>query len=119
MLESGGTDADGDGIADGAVGTTPTTNGIPATANTGNTPADTDSDGQPDFQDLDSDNDTISDLIEGGSGATDADNDGVADGPDVDQDGIVDTADGNDVNFGDASSPTLPDMDSEGTPGLS
>ncbi len=116
VLESGGTDADGDGIADGVVGTTPTTNGIPATAGTGNTPPDTDSDGQPDFQDLDSDNDTVSDLVEGGSGAPDANNDGVADGPDADMDGIVDAADGDDVNFGDMNDPILPDTDNEGTP---
>jgi hypothetical protein len=72
---------------------------------------DSDGDGQDDFQDLDSDNDTISDLIEGGSGAVDANDDGVADGPDADGDGIVDNAD--DLSgFGDAPGQALPDKDS-------
>jgi trimeric autotransporter adhesin len=43
-------------------------------------PADTDGDGIYNYLDLDSDNDGIFDLVESGSGATDANNNGVADG---------------------------------------
>lgn len=42
---------------------------------------DTDGDGVVDFLDLDSDNDGIYDLVEAGHGSTDANNDGVIDGP--------------------------------------
>ena len=54
---------------------------------------DTDGDGTPDFQDLDSDNDGISDLLE--AGGIDIDGDGIADSPitvlpDADGDGIPD-----------------------------
>ena len=68
------------------------------------TPVDTDSDGQPDFQDIDSDNDGLSDVVEGGTDATkdsnsdgllddvtDSDGDGVADVVDVDNNGTVAT----------------------------
>ena len=110
VLEAGGTDANGDGQQDGTPD--PTTGLVGA----GLSPADTDSDGQPDFQDLDSDNDSVSDLVEGGSGAPDANNDGVADGPDADGDGIVDAADGDDANFGDSGDTAPTDTDNEGTP---
>lgn len=43
--------------------------------------ADSDGDGVPDHFDLDSDNDGIFDLVEAGHGATDANMDGVIDGP--------------------------------------
>ncbi|RZJ71219.1 T9SS type B sorting domain-containing protein [Flavobacterium sp.] len=43
-------------------------------------PADTDNDGHPDYLDLDSDNNGIYDLVESGSSATDANNDGIVDG---------------------------------------
>ncbi len=101
-------DADSDGICDGPFGG----NGV-ATDATGPL-ADTDGDGVPDFQDLDSDNDGISDLVEGGSGCTDAAPvDGVCDGPDGDGDGIVDSIDPAD-SFGDDDgvvTPTDTDMD--------
>ncbi len=107
VVEAGGlTDADSDGQADGTDGNGDGMIDLPQ-----NDPVDTDSDGVDDYIDLDSDNDTVSDLLEGGSGAIDADNDGVADGPDSDGDGIVDNADG-DSGFGDANSPALPDKDS-------
>ena len=101
--EGGGTDADGDGMHDGTQGTL-------------TDPPDTDGDGQPDYVDLDSDNDTVSDLVEGGSGATDADDDGVADGPDADGDGIVDDADDNDALFGEDSDGAPQDTDGDDTP---
>jgi len=54
--------------------------------------SDTDGDGVPDFQDIDSDNDGISDLVEAGiDPAVDADNDGQIDvnfPSDVDENGI-------------------------------
>ncbi|ARV14523.1 T9SS type A sorting domain-containing protein [Polaribacter sp. SA4-12] len=68
VIESGGTDANRDGRADDPVGTAPTTNGIPSSAGTGNTPTDTDgsvTEDLPDFLDIDADNDGIPDNIEG------------------------------------------------------
>ncbi|MDX6747470.1 T9SS type A sorting domain-containing protein [Polaribacter sp. PL03] len=64
VIEAGGTDANQDGIADGAVGTTPTTNGVPSSAGTGLTPLNSDTDSIPDFLDIDADNDGIPDNIE-------------------------------------------------------
>lgn len=51
------------------------------------TPADTDSDGIPDYLDLDSDNDGIYDAIETGRNNTDTDNDGIKNFRDLDSDG--------------------------------
>jgi gliding motility-associated-like protein len=55
-------------------------NGISDVYGSGLTPIDTDSDGIPDYLDLDSDNDGIYDLTESGSAALDANLDGVVDG---------------------------------------
>ncbi|WP_347174382.1 T9SS type A sorting domain-containing protein [Polaribacter uvawellassae] len=91
VIEAGGTDVDNDGKADGAVGTSSTTNGIPSSAGTGLTIIDTDSDDIPDFLDIDSDNDGIPDNVEAqssrgyilpsgvGTSMTDANNNGVDD----------------------------------------
>ncbi|XZF14009.1 hypothetical protein ACTHGU_19695 [Chitinophagaceae bacterium MMS25-I14] len=107
-----GTDTDGDGIRN-AVDGQPNAFGDAADA----APADTDGDGVPDFRDLDSDNDTISDLIESGqTGYTDADHDGVIDGPDTDGDGIQNSTDGLPNAFGDAGDPSPKDTDGDGTP---
>lgn len=118
VIEGGGTDTDGDGLQDpNGDGTDDSDNdGIvdsadPDESGTALPTPDTDNDGQDDYQDLDSDNNTVSDLIEGGSGAADTNNDGVADGPDADDDGIVDNADAF-SGFGDAPGPALPDKDS-------
>jgi uncharacterized repeat protein (TIGR01451 family) len=109
VREAGGlADADGDGKADGTDG-----NGDGAIDTAQTNPIDTDGDGQDDYVDIDSDNDSISDLVEGGSGAADANNDGIADGPDADGDGIVDSADGNDANFGDSGD--APPTNTDGT----
>lgn len=59
-------DANGDGIKDVYA--------------TGLTPVDTDTDLKPDFLDLDSENDGIYDLVESGSNAIDANNNGIIDG---------------------------------------
>jgi len=104
-------DLDGDGIIEGA--------------------GDTDGDGIPDFLDLDSDNDGISDSIEG----HDADGDGVADvvptGTDTDGDGLDDAfdpdnggtpapvqdTDGDGVpDYLDTASISNPDSDGDGIP---
>ena len=64
VIEAGGIDKNNDGMADGIVGKTPSTKGIPATANTGNTPTSSDADSIPDYLDIDADNDGIPDNIE-------------------------------------------------------
>lgn len=73
---------------------------------------DTDGDGVRDLRDLDSDNDSVGDLIEGGSGGADLDDDGVVDGPDADGDGAQDSVDGG-PGFGDAHSPAPPNQDGD------
>jgi hypothetical protein len=93
------------------------------------TPEDTDGDGTPDYQDLDSDGDGISDAIEG----NDADLNGVADsspsGTDTDNDGIDDTFDtqvavwGGDSNVPEQNQdadaePDWRDADNTGNPGI-
>ncbi len=105
-------DTDNDGTIDGAVGA----NGLADSIETNDTasaeldqnsdgtadsPADTDGDGQPDFQDLDADNDGIHDLVEGSGldpAVADSNNDGIVDdnGTDSDGDGIPDSIDNND-----------------------
>ena len=75
---------------------------------------DTDNDGTPDFRDLDSDNDGITDAIEKGpNGATpiDTDNDGTPDYRDLDSDndGITDA-----IEKGNGTTPR--DTDNDGTP---
>ncbi|WP_299050440.1 hypothetical protein, partial [uncultured Polaribacter sp.] len=91
VIESGGTDADRDGRADGAVGTTTGTFGVPSSAGLGQSPRNLDSDTIPDYLDIDADNDGIPDNIEGqstrgwiapsgiGSGITDVNNNGLDD----------------------------------------
>ena len=73
---------------------------------------DTDSDGQPDFQDVDSDNDGLSDLVESGTDATkDSNSDGILDNlTDSDGDGIADVVDSD--NGGTPA--TTPDIDEDG-----
>lgn len=93
--ETGGIDANGDGIDDAV------------------TPIDTDNDGIPDFQDPDSDNDGLPDVIENGATGVDTDGDGIDDAFDVDQTGGVDSdGDGMDDN----TSPYALDTDGDGTP---
>ncbi|MFD2543113.1 LamG-like jellyroll fold domain-containing protein [Lacinutrix gracilariae] len=64
VVESGGTDANNDGYADGAEGLTPSTMGIPTSAGTGTIPINTDNSGNDNFLDIDSDDDGIPDNIE-------------------------------------------------------
>ena len=113
-------DANNDGLADGA---DPDGDGILAAvdgyAEYGDalhpTASDTDSDGKPDFRDLDSDNDAINDLIEAGNGAPDTNGDGIVDGNDTDGDGIKDPADGRN-GFGDTGDPLLTNSDIDAIP---
>ncbi len=104
VREANGVDANNDGMADGTPN--PTT-GVPSSVPVGGlTPPNTDGDLVPDYLDLDSDNDALSDLVESGHpGLIDANNDGVVDGPDADQDGIRDSADANDALYGDSGDP--------------
>ncbi len=95
VIENGGTDANGDGVLDDFVDTD--TDGLNdlADGNNGGTTlpnGDADSDGIPNAQDLDSDNDGIADVIE--AGGDDADKDGKLDNfVDADNDGLSDVVD--------------------------
>jgi len=101
------TDIDQDGVMDTADANDndPTSPGVVD-------PVDTDSDGKPDFQDIDSDNDGLSDLVEGGSSPElDSNNDGILDDDtDSDADGIADSVDPD--NGGTLA--TTPDTDADG-----
>ncbi|WP_310594089.1 Ig-like domain-containing protein, partial [Flavobacterium sp.] len=109
VIEAGGTDADNDGRADGAVDA----NGVPQSANGGLTPLDTDSDGKANPYDVDSDGDGIPDSIEKGTGTTpvDSDGDNIPDylDTDSDNDGILDA-----VEKGTGATPV--DTDGDGIP---
>ena len=75
-------------------------------------PFDTDTDGIPDYLDLDSDNDGIYDLVESGSNTSDSNNDGIVDGSTFGTNGllnILETSNDNGVlNY------TITDTDSDG-----
>ncbi len=94
-LETGSPDANGDAIIDGFVDTNG--NGLadsvdPALGNPAVTPPNFDGDTQPDYLDLDADDDGIVDLIE--AGGNDLDRDGTVDGfVDTDGDGLADAVD--------------------------
>ena len=90
VIESGGSDTDGDGEVDGF--TDNDGNGLHD--GSGLPPVDTDGDGIPDMIDFDSDNDGIPDALEGN---IDSDGDGAADHLDADSDadGIPDALEAN------------------------
>jgi heat shock protein beta len=106
-----GTDEDGDGIRSSADGAPTVFGDAGVTA-----PPNTDGRGPADYRDLDSDDDGISDLVEGGSGCADVDGNGVCDGTDEDGDGIRSSADGAPTVFGDAGAGAPTDTDKDGTP---
>lgn len=90
--QTGGTDADNDGIDDNVI--------LP----------DSDSDGYPNYLDTDSNNDGVSDGVEGGASGIDSDVDGIDDNFDVDN-----TA-GTDVNNDGVDDGLMPlDSDGDGT----
>lgn len=109
VTESNGTDVDRDGKADG----TADSDGVPASANGGLTPPDTDGDGAGNPYDLDSDGDGIPDATEKGSGVDprDSDGDGIPDYIDTDSDG-----DGISDAIEKGSGPNPVDSDGDGTP---
>jgi len=95
-----GTDTDADGIDnnyDADLSSSPDLDGNGVVDDPSGPGLDTDGDGAPDFRDLDSDNDSINDVVEAGQ-------------PDSDSDGIADTAA---EPIGGAD---LPDTDGDGTP---
>lgn len=118
-------DSDNDGIPDviESHGSTPLTltttdanaDGLYDVFGIGLNPVDTDSDGVPDYTDLDSDNDGIYDLVESGSNATDTNADGSIDGNPADfgQNGLSDSVE----NTPDSAILTysLTDSDTDGT----
>ncbi|MCB1756367.1 MAG: hypothetical protein KDJ38_12640, partial [Gammaproteobacteria bacterium] len=103
--ETGGTDADANGLIDGF--SDGDGDGLDDTVQSALLAIpDTDADGEPDYRDLDSDSDGISDLVE--AGGIDADADGRIDAPsDADNDGLDD-------NLAAAPLP-VPDTDGDGT----
>ncbi|NHM03077.1 hypothetical protein G4D72_13300, partial [Flavobacterium sp. KDG-16] len=72
-----------------------------------NPTADFDGDGLPNYLDLDSDNDGLSDVVETSNGALDANNDGEIDGADTDGDGISNAVDATN-GFGDVDAADTP-----------
>ncbi len=94
-VEAGNADPDGNGLPGSGIPTvnasgSPIVGGSPIAISN---PADFDGDGKPNFQDLDSDNDGLNDLVESGGNLPDLNNDGVVDGPDTDGDGLMNACD--------------------------
>jgi gliding motility-associated-like protein len=93
VIEVSGSDSDFDGTA-GTGAATVDSNGVPTIASGGYKEIFTDSDSQPDYKDLDADDDSILDSIEKGStnNPVDTDGDGTGDWRDLDtdNDGIAD-----------------------------
>ena len=89
LIEAGGTDSNGDGRIDNFVDADD--KGVDDTIQASALPVfDTDSDGQADYRDVDSDNDLLADSVEAGSNPsqpTDTDGDGAADYRELDSDG--------------------------------
>jgi len=101
-----GTDADGDGLDDA----------YDPDYNVALVPVDTDSDGTPDYLDLDTDDDGDSDALEG----WDTDNDGTADtvasGTDADGDGLDDAYDNDDTQINPTNGTTPTDYPNNDNP---
>jgi hypothetical protein len=110
-----GNDPDGDGILGMADGVPVIRGDINDSA-----PVDTDGNGKPNYKDLDSDADGLTDLAESGipnPATLDANADGKIDSTvDPDGDGIISFVDGLPAIFGDANNPVLPDIDADGKP---
>ncbi|MEM7244541.1 MAG: hypothetical protein AAF533_04320 [Acidobacteriota bacterium] len=111
--EGGNSDPDGDGlIGTGPPVVSPMTGQAPG-ANSN--PPDSDGLGDPDYRDVDSDEDGTNDIEDAGEDALDMDGDGrVDDTTDGDGDGIVDEVDGQPGTYGD--SPVVADTDGDTVP---
>ncbi|MPR35172.1 hypothetical protein [Salmonirosea aquatica] len=119
------TDAEGNGMVEGAdndkdgiLGPADTNDGVFGSPN-GPAPLNSDNDPLPNFQDLDSDNDSVSDLVESGdpNAVDNSPEDGVVDdSPDTDGDGIQDSVDNAPGTFGDNGSPAPQNTDGADTP---
>ena len=106
--QTGGADANNDGVNDAVL------------------PPNTDGDAQPDYRDVDADNDGLGDSIEGGLTGVDTDGDGVADFRDLDSDndavfdvleaGLPDTNGNAQIDTGSGMVTVAPDSDFDGTP---
>lgn len=114
IIEAGGTDSNRDGRSDSTTDTDGdgmTNTYDPGSGGASQPVTDTDGDGVPDFRDLDSDGDSVTDIIEGGG--TDRDGDGQSDSSkDTDKDGIPDPYD---RTSGGTTQPTR-DSDRDGVP---
>jgi len=109
VREAGLTDATNDGIADGTLGTDGWSNTVDALASL-NLP-NTDGNGNPDYLDIDADNDGIVDNIEVQSTAAYI----APSGTDSDGDGIDNNYDNNDASFGGNASNGLTPVNTDGT----
>ncbi len=147
LVEVGGVDEDGDGGVDNFTDTdgdgfsdtydnngTPmiwtdsegtTDDGRPEDMNNDGTTyvgdiADTDMDGVPNSEDLDSDNDSVPDIVESSNEHHDTNNNGILDAGDEgfaddDNDGVINTVDASPSSWGD-SNPPIEDIDQDGIP---
>ncbi len=104
VIEAGGPDLDADGILDDGAATVDEDGLVPGA---GLTPADSDLDMTPDYRDLDSDDDGLSDIIE--IGLLDSDGDGMIDSFNTDGNGF-------DNNSTMPLLAELPDSDADGLP---
>lgn len=94
VTEAGFTDTNADGIVDGTTGTDGWSDTIAALSSV--ILPDADNDGKPNYEDIDSDNDGITDNVEGQATAAYAKPSGL----DSDKDGIDNAYDNNDAAFG-------------------
>ncbi len=113
-------DADGDGLVDcpGGFGVNGFCDAAETSADSGTAkraPIDTDGDQVPDFRDIDSDDDSITDRAENGATCADDPENAICDGNDDDGDGSPSSADAK-VGFGLGGYPPPPDTDGDGTP---
>jgi gliding motility-associated-like protein len=114
-------DSDNDGIPDSIEGqknaktlTNTDTNldGLDNVFEPGIVPFDTDTDGIPDYLDLDTDNDGIYDLAESGSNSSDSNNDGILDGNTFGTNGLLNSLETSNDNG--VLNYTIADTDSDG-----
>jgi gliding motility-associated-like protein len=114
-------DSDNDGIPDLIEGhknakvllnTDANRDGLDNAFEPGIAPFDTDTDGIPDYLDLDSDNDGIYDLAESGSTSPDSNNDGILDGNTFGTDGLLNSLETSNDNG--VLNYTIADTDSDG-----